>query len=198
MSVVLVLAALTTGAREHAHAARHEPGSRRYERVELGVGRLQGSLATDEGGGGAAGLDGWAASLRVSEAIPVVPGFLLGGALGLSRAYPTPTDHPCCVLVDRFTALHVGVQADWYPSPRTGFHVRAGFAYTAGFITGLADESLDGVTWTIGLARDTWIAPRTRIGGALLLDVSSFRGAATQATGLTTMVPTIAVSLLRY
>ncbi len=198
MSAVVLLAALTVGAHAHAHAARSQRGARRYERIDLGVGRFEGTVRTDGGGGGAAGLDGWATSFRVSEAIPVVPGFLLGGVLALSRGYLTATGDACCQRVDRFTALHVGVQADWYPSPRSGFHVRAGIGYGAAWLTGLADESLGGVTWTVGLARDTWIAPRTRIGGALLLDVSSFRAAGAQATGLTTVVPTLAVSLLRY
>jgi hypothetical protein len=144
--------------------------------TEVGVTRYDASFEAERGGDvRKVGVDGYGARVRSILGFAVVPGFALGPTIGLDYAWLKTTFKAA-------TGVRVGIEAAYYPDPKVGFHINGGFGL---LLAGLASDASAtavapaggiGSYWTIGLARDWAVGPRSRIGAIIRLEADSVAG----------------------
>jgi hypothetical protein len=101
----------------------------------------------------------------------------------------------------RVTALiryGAALELDWFPDPQGGLHVLTGFGYLGMRVQAreLADESLNGLLWTVGLGYDWWVHDHATLGVIARVDVGT--GTHGRRDGHSTMMmvaPILAVGL---
>lgn len=172
--------------------------------TELGVGRYSASYEANRGDDiGKTGIDGVAVALRSSLGFAVRPGFVLGPTVGFQYAATGTSGGICCGTVASMSSGRLGVEASYYPNPRVGFRVSGGFGFA------VATPSLDtegrnlfgyglyGAYYTLAIARDWAIGPRSRIGGVVRVESDALTGGeGDHRYHLRSLTPSLSVVLL--
>ena len=184
-----------------ATPAAADPGKGTWIVTELGASvwhANSNAVSNDRAGRG--GIDGAGLRVRVGALFGVVPGLAVGPIVGGDTAFTHASSELCCGEVHRVDTGRIGVETAWWPDPRVGFRVLFGFGYAAAATrvddVGRAAPGVLGAAYptgswfSLGLARDTKLGERTRIGGVLRLEADHLT---TDSQSMDTFLPSLSL-----
>ena len=181
-----------------------DPGRGARLWTELGVGRYAASYEANRGDDiGKTGIDGIALGIRASLGFAARPGFIVGPTLGFAYASTGTSGGICCGTIKSLSSGRLGIEASWYPNPRVGFRVSGGFGVAVATLRPdteartLFGLGLYGAYYTVAIARDWAVGPRSRIGGVLRLESDALTGGSDDHRyHLRSLTPSLSIVLL--